>query len=73
MFFAPGHIQKRAKEWGPGEFEKRAFEFWHAASIKSRDWLTIEHEHGMEALTDVFARVRDSKVKPDAGIIVSPA
>ena len=73
MFFAPAHIQKRAKDWGPGEFEKRAFEFWHAASIKSRDWLNIEHEHGMEALADVFARVRDSKVKPDIGIIVSPA
>ena len=22
MFFAPGHIQKRAGDWGPGEFEK---------------------------------------------------
>ncbi len=72
MFFAPGHIQKRAHEWGPGEFDKKAYEFWRAAALKSRQWLTVEHHHGMDAVSQVFAMVRDSKVKPDAGVIVSP-
>ena len=73
MFFAPGHIQKRAKEWGPGEFDKKAIQFWHAAALKSRAWLNIENHQGMEALAKVFADVRDSKVKPDTGIIVTPS
>ena len=46
MFFAPGHIQKRTSDWGPGEFEKRAFMFWHDAALKSRDWLKIRTGNG---------------------------
>ena len=72
MFWAPGHIQKRAKEWGAGEFEKKAFQFWYSATVKSRQWLRIEHQQGMNALQQVFEKVRDSKAKPDRGIIVSP-
>ena len=44
MFFAPGHIQKRAQEWGPGAFEQQAFGFWKDAAVKSRDWLIIRRE-----------------------------
>lgn len=73
MFFAPGHIQKRAGEWGPGEFQKKAFQFWSKAAVKSREWLTIEHRHGMDAVGKAFAEVRDSKITPDTGIIVSPS
>ena len=72
MFFAPGHIQKRTKEWGPGEFERKAFEFWHGASIKSRDWLEIVHHSGMDNLAQVFAQVLNGKTEANKGIIVSP-
>src|SRR5690606_35962680 len=50
MFFAPGHIQKRAADWGPGVFEKKAFMFWRDASIKSRDWLKLETTKGVAGL-----------------------
>lgn len=72
MFFAPGHIQKRTKEWGPGEFERKAFEFWYGASIKSRDWLEIVHHSGMDNLAQVFAQVLNGKTEANKGIIVSP-
>jgi len=71
MFFAPGHIQKRAKEWGRGEFEKKAFLFWHDASVKSREWLSIENETGMSGLAGVYTRVLEGQSSPDKGIIVS--
>ena len=71
MFFAPEHIQKRAEEWGPGEFQKKAYAFWHSASIRSRDWLKIEHRHGVDCMQDVFERVRDGGVSPDTGLVVT--
>lgn len=70
MFFAPGHIQKRAKDWGPGEFEKKAMQFWHDASMKSREWLEFEH-YSMSALPDVYQAVLAGKSSPDKGIIIS--
>ena len=70
MFFAPGHIRNRAEDWGPGEFQKRAYTFWHSAAIRSRDWLSIECCHGFDHVQGVFERVRDGEVSPDMGLIV---
>ena len=70
MFFAPGHIQKRATDWGPGEFEKRAFQFWHEASVKSRDWLTIKKEIGGDAVTRAYSDVLDGKTPADTVWVV---
>lgn len=71
MFFAPGHIQKRARDWGPGEFETKAMTFWYDASIKSREWLSFDHHRGMDALTTVYRQVLAGKASPDQGIIVT--
>ena len=71
MFFAPAHIKKRTAEWGPGEFEKRAYRFWHEASLRSRDWLVVDQQKGMDALTSVFAELREGRVSPERGIVVS--
>lgn len=71
MFFAPAHIRKRANEWGPAEFEKKAYRFWLEASKKSRDWLVIERHDGMGALGRVYGELLAGKISPDEGIIVS--
>ena len=65
MFFAPGHIQKRAKDWGPGEFEKRGFAFWRDAAVKSRDWLTIRRETGADAVECVYREVLNGETPAD--------
>lgn len=70
MFFAPGHIQKRTKEWGPGEFEKRAFSFWYDATVKSRDWLTIKKESGADAVERAYRDVLDGKTPADTAWVV---
>jgi hypothetical protein len=70
MFFAPGHIEQRHKDWGPGVFEKKAFEFWQDAAKRSRDWLTIEHVHGIDAVAESYARVLEGRASPDTGIVV---
>lgn len=70
MFFAPGHIQKRAAEWGPGVFEKKAFVFWRDAAIRSRSWLKFEKALGMKGLEAAYGRVLNGLSSPDRGIIV---
>ena len=71
MFFAPGHIQKRATDWGPGEFENRAKDFWRSAAGRSRDWLTLEPVPGLAAAGPVFERLRTGGVDPHNGIVVA--
>jgi len=70
MFFAPGHIQKRTQEWGPGAFEKQAYGFWHEAALKSRDWLIIRRESGADAVAKAWADVYEGKTPADAAWVV---
>lgn len=70
MFFAPGHIHKRAGEWGKGEFEKRAFAFWRSAAEKSGAWLTFETSRGLPEMQPVFTDLRDGKISPHTGLVV---
>ncbi len=70
MFFAPGHMQQRAKEWGPGVFQQRAFEFWLKNSAASREWLQLDVHEGVETIPTVFANVRDGGLPADHGAIV---
>lgn len=71
MFFAPGHIQKRATDWGPGEFDARAKDFWRKAASRSRDWLTLETIPGLAACGPVFEKLRTGGVDPRTGIVVT--
>ena len=70
MFFAPGHIQKRAQEWGPGAFEQQAFGFWKDAAVKSRDWLIIRREQGADAVTKAWSDVYEGKTPADTAWVV---
>lgn len=70
MFFAPGHIQKRASDWGPGVFEKKAFVFWRDAALRSREWLKFERALGVKGLQDAYGKVLRGESSPDRGVIV---
>ena len=70
-FFAPSHIEKRAKDWGPGEFEKKAMAFWHDAATRSRDWLSLSEASGFDALQDVYLKLLAGQTRPDQGIVVA--
>ena len=70
MFFAPGHIQKRTAEWGPGEFEKKAGVFFHGAATKSRNWLTIQHETGAHAVGAAWQDVLAAKTPANKSWVV---
>ncbi|MEM7083228.1 MAG: DUF2855 family protein [Pseudomonadota bacterium] len=70
MFFAPGHIQQRAQEWGPGVFQEKSFKFWLNASIASRRWLEIDRHEGMNSVPQVFDDVLKGNVPADRGVVI---
>ena len=70
MFFAPGHIQKRSKDWGPGEFDRKAAAFWRDAAIKSRGWLTIQTGTGVDAVKGAYLDVLAGKTPADRSWVV---
>ena len=66
----PVSIQKRAKDWGPGEFDRKAAAFWHEATLKSRDWLTIQTGTGVEAVKGAYFDVLTGKTPADKSWVV---
>lgn len=70
MFFAPGHMQRRAKEWGPGVLQERAFRFWYGSAQASRAWLSIDHHHGVEAIAKTYDEVRAGNIPADHGPVI---
>ena len=71
MFFAPGHMAKRAKDWGPGAFERKAQEFWQRAAITSRSWLTIQTGTGAEIVEHAWREVAKGETPPNSAWAVS--
>ncbi len=65
MFFAPGHIQKRASDWGPGEFEKRAGAFWFKAAMESKSWLNFRDATGVGEVEAAWRDVLGGKTPAD--------
>jgi Protein of unknown function (DUF2855) len=72
MFFAPGVIQARIKEWGAAEFGRRSQDFVTQGLRSSRDWLSIERSEGLETLGELYAAVRVGSLSPERGIVIAP-
>lgn len=72
MFFVPGIIQERMKQWGPAEFNRVTQDFLVRSFAESRDWLTIESVQGLEGLAVKYAMVRDGSLTPGHAIVVAP-
>jgi hypothetical protein len=64
-FFAPGHIAKRGKDWGPGEFDRRSAAFWERAAGASADWLSLSHGVGADAVIAAYREVLEGRTPAD--------
>jgi hypothetical protein len=71
FFFAPSQMAKRGKEWGRDVFNERIYTALSLFLDDSTRWLTIEHSHGANALTDVYMQLVEGRVRPEAGHILS--
>jgi Protein of unknown function (DUF2855) len=70
FFFAPAHIQKRYKDWGPDGFAERTASFIRGTAAQSRDWLTIRRLDGIAGLAAVHEDVCNGRVDAREGLIV---
>jgi Protein of unknown function (DUF2855) len=71
FFFAPDHIGKRAKEWGPGGFDMRFGAAWAGFAPKLDQWVKVSEHRGPAAVQRAYLDTLNGRVSPDQGLILS--
>lgn len=70
FFFAPGHIQKLLKQWGPNRFEQETSAFLITTANKIRAWLKFRQVNGLEELAAIHPAVCQGTIPFDEGLVV---
>ncbi len=70
FFFAPAHIQKRLRDWGPAGFAEKTSSFMRRTAARSRDWLKLRKIAGLQGLASVYDAVCDGQIPANEGLIV---
>lgn len=70
FFFAPGHIQKRLKDWGPETFGEKSNAFLKQSVLASQSWLNVREVSGIEGLAEHYLSVCDGKLAPEDGLVI---
>ena len=70
FFFAPGHIQRRLKEWGPAGFDKKTSTFMMETAAKTKEWLTYKKVDGLAEMAKIHQAVCEGKIPANEGLIV---
>lgn len=70
FFFAPGHIQKRLKDWGPAGFDEKTSTFMMETAAKTKEWLTYRKIDGLEGMAKIHQAVCKGEIPPNEGLIV---
>ncbi|WP_212748459.1 DUF2855 family protein [Maribacter algarum] len=71
FFFAPGHIQKRMKEWGAERFDQKTTSFLMKTTAKTKSWLKFKQLNGLHELVALHPLVCAGVLPPDEGLIVN--
>ncbi len=72
-FFAPDHIRKRARDWGPGGIEARFGAAWQDFAPQLDRWLTIIDGRGRDAVQRVYLDTLNGRIPPDQGHMLTMA
>ncbi|MDA8712489.1 DUF2855 family protein, partial [Alphaproteobacteria bacterium] len=72
MFFAPDHIARRAKEWGPLEFNQKVAGFLADGMAHAGGWMLVHETKGLAQFEPIYARVVKGDMRAEEGIIVTP-
>ncbi len=70
FFFAPGHIQKRLKDWGPQGFAEKSGSFLMKSAQASANWLKVKEVEGLAELETYYPQILDGKFAPEEGLII---
>jgi hypothetical protein len=72
FFFAPSYAQDRMQSWGRAGFQERYAEAWGAFRPFADAVTTITHQRGQDNMLSAFTAMRDGKIDPAKGVILSP-
>ena len=70
-FFAPDHIRKRAKDWGPGGIEQRFGRAWSGFAPTLDQRLTVIESRGPDAVRQVYLDTLKGRIPPEQGHMLS--
>lgn len=70
-FFAPDHIRKRSKEWGPGGIEQRFGAAWSGFAPLLETCLTVVESRGPEAVRRIYLDTLKGRIPPEQGHMLS--
>jgi Protein of unknown function (DUF2855) len=71
-FFAPARVEKRSREWGPGEFRERMGAAWTRFLADAHGLFRIEVTHGPEAALSAYRDAVAGTADPRAGVLIKP-
>lgn len=69
MFFAPAQAQKRVKEWGGGEFQRRLGAAFGRFLAFSAENIQITPQSGEAAITETYLAMVNNEASPQQGFI----
>lgn len=72
MFFAPGHIARRAKEWGAVDFNQKVAGFLAEGMAHAGGWMKVHETKGVAQFEPIYDRVVKGDLRADEGIIITP-
>ena len=72
MFFAPGHIQRRAKELGAPEFNAKVAAFVMAGIAHGQSWMQVKETEGLAAFAPVYYAMVSGRINAQEGQIIRP-
>jgi len=70
-FFAPDHIRKRAKDWGPGGIEQRFGAAWSGFAPMLERCLRVVESRGPDAVRQVYLDTLKGRIPPEQGHMLS--
>jgi len=70
-FFAPDHIRKRAKDWGPGGIEQRFGVAWSGFAPMLERCLSVAESRGPDAVRQVYLDTLKGRIPPEQGHMLS--
>jgi hypothetical protein len=71
FFFAPSQIEKRDRDWGPGELRRRADAANLALVRQLADRVQPREISGADAIRDAWVRLVEGRVSPAEGLLCS--
>lgn len=71
FFFAPAHMGKRDKEWGPGKFWEKIFAASIGVTQDTASTLDIVAQNGVDKVAASWLALLDNKVPASTGLIAS--